>query len=155
MHRARENYFQRPRLDPGRSQLGNLSANGRARLNSALAGADVDASNQATNSSGVFRLRMTIAAVAVLCITSAASADDISDKVCPIIEKIAAESSGKADYAVQSEILFQIVGAYDDDGDKLREIVGQLDASTTAACPDARTTVLTAAAVQSLAQALR
>ena len=96
---------------------------------------------------------LTCCIVMVWC--SVAQADELSDKVCPILEKVASELGDKADYAVQAELVMQIGGAYDFDGEQLREVSANIDASTTEVCPAARSAILDRVSMTSLEQAIR
>ncbi|MEZ5805693.1 MAG: hypothetical protein R3E51_20050 [Rhizobiaceae bacterium] len=90
-----------------------------------------------------------------LAMASAASADELSDRVCPILKTIASGMAGKADYAVQAELVMEIGGAYDFDGEKLRDVTANLDASTSETCPDSRSAILRHLSMNSLEQAVR
>lgn len=88
-------------------------------------------------------------------IAAPAHADEIADRVCPLLEKIASGAAGKADYAIQAELIMAIGAAYDFDGEALKALLTNIDASTTQSCPGAKDTILKGVAMQSLEQALR
>jgi hypothetical protein len=90
-----------------------------------------------------------------LAIVTSADADELGDKVCPILEKTASELADKAGFAVQAELVMSIGGAYDFDGEALRTVTDNIDAAAGQGCPDARDVILKRLDMQSLQQALR
>jgi hypothetical protein len=95
-------------------------------------------------------------AVAVLMLAATpAAADDLAEKLCPLLETVAANSEGKADYAVQADLLFSVVGTYGTDGDELKALLEGIDAAATASYPEARETILARSGKSSLTSALR
>ena len=91
----------------------------------------------------------------ILAIAASAQADELSDRLCPILEKIASESAGKDGVAIQASLVLLIGSAYDFDGKELQKVTDGIDASATENCPEARETILKQLQMQSLQQALR
>jgi hypothetical protein len=95
-------------------------------------------------------------AVAVLMLAATpVAAEELAAKLCPLLETVAANSEGKADYAVQADLLFSVVGTYGTDGDELKALLEGIDAAANASCPQARETILARTGKSSLASALR
>ncbi|WP_147283839.1 hypothetical protein [Bosea caraganae] len=91
----------------------------------------------------------------VLLSASASAADELSARICPILEKAAKEGKGKDSVMAQYGLLMAVGGAYDFKPEPLKAVLANVDAATTAACPEARAAVLKLVARETLAQALR
>ncbi len=86
---------------------------------------------------------------------SAAADDDMAGKLCPILESIAADPKPQANYAVQSALIFQVAGAYEENPEQLGSVMRKADEATTGKCPEARAKVLEKIGVSSLFEAMR
>ena len=84
-----------------------------------------------------------------------AATDDISQRLCPILEKISTESGGKAAIAVQTRLITEVADAYQFKQEPLNVVLDDADASTTKACPDARAAVLKLVGMETLRDAMR
>lgn len=91
----------------------------------------------------------------VLAIAGPAAADALADKICPILEQTATELDDKIAEAVQADLVISIGSAYDFDGEALREVTDNIDASAAASCPAARDALLQRLQMDSLQRALR
>jgi len=123
-------------------QVNLRSASARARVSGAVPTEDV-------------MFARTAFCCLALAIVTSADADELTDKVCPILEKTASELADKAGFAVQAELVMSIGGAYDFDGEALRTVTDNIDAAAGQGCPDARDVILKRLDMQSLQQALR
>ncbi len=85
----------------------------------------------------------------------AAEADEMSDKLCPILAQIAGSTQGYIPEAVQAQVVIDVGSAYDFDHDALMQVLDNADAATTAACPDARAAILSGTGKDSLAAVMR
>ena len=94
-------------------------------------------------------------AAAVCLAAAAAQADAMSDKLCPILQKTVTDTAGAIPEFAQAQLVMSVADAYDYDPDALQVVLDQADASTTAACPDARTAVLAAVQKATLTDAMR
>jgi hypothetical protein len=84
-----------------------------------------------------------------------AAADELADKICPILERVASELGDKVAAAVQADLVIAIGGAYDFDGEALRAVTDNIDASASASCPAPRGAILERLGMQTLQEALR
>jgi hypothetical protein len=84
----------------------------------------------------------------------AARADAMADRLCPILDAVAASAGGLPE-AVQAQLVVEVAGAYDYDAVALQDVLDNVDAATSAACPEARAAVLAAANKPDLAAAMR
>ncbi len=92
----------------------------------------------------------------ILCISATATAaDETSDKLCPILSSVAAQSVGAIPEMAQAFLVIAVASAYDEDHDALANVLETADASATAACPEARTAILAATKKPSLNDAMR
>jgi hypothetical protein len=82
-------------------------------------------------------------------------ADDMAAQLCPILDAVAGSTAGYLPEAVQAQLVMQVAGAYDYDPAALDAVLEGADAATSAACPEARTAILTGTAKPSLADAMR
>ncbi len=85
----------------------------------------------------------------------AAAADDISPRVCPILERVSREGNGKAAIAVQVNLISEVAAAYEFKPEPLQAILANVDAATLKACPEARAAVLKLVGMETLEQAMR
>jgi hypothetical protein len=97
--------------------------------------------------------------IALCCLVGAsvapAAADELSDQICPILKRVAADLGDKVAAAVQADLVIAIGGAYDFDGPALRTVTDNVDASAAAACAGPHDVILDRLDMQSLQQALR
>jgi hypothetical protein len=100
-------------------------------------------------------IRAAVLLAALTALPPAASADEMSDKLCPILSSIAASTQGYIPEAVQAQVVIDVGGAYDHDHDALMRVLDEADATTSAACPDARAAILAGAAKDSLTSVMR
>jgi hypothetical protein len=91
----------------------------------------------------------------VLAFTAAGHADEVADKVCPILQKAAAALDGKVAAAVQADLVLGIGQAWDFDFKALKTVTDTIDAATSAGCPEARAALLKHLDMESLKEALR
>ncbi|MEO6014568.1 MAG: hypothetical protein ABIQ30_13410 [Devosia sp.] len=84
-----------------------------------------------------------------------ANADELSDKVCPILKQVAADGAGQADFMVQMSLVMAVGGAYEFKPEPLKTVLDDVDDATIAACPDDRTAVLKLVAKSTLREAMR
>ena len=86
------------------------------------------------------------ATLTLLCLAAgAARADAMADKLCPILQSVAASNaSASLPELVQAQLVMQVADAYGYDHDALQAVLDGADAATTAACPTARTAILAA-----------
>lgn len=94
-----------------------------------------------------------VAAIALA--APAAHAEDYAAKLCPILEKVAANAPGAIPEMVQADLAIDVGDAYDLDPEALQGVLDNADAATTAACPDARAAVLKAAGKTTLEETMR
>ena len=102
----------------------------------------------------VFALALAAGAIALVAATLA-RADEMADKLCPILADVAGGSAGAIPEAVQARLVMQVAGTYDYDPDALAAVLEGADAATLSACPDARSAVLAGTAKETLAEAMR
>ena len=79
----------------------------------------------------------------------------MSDRLCPILAAVAGQSAGAIPEMTQATLVMQVADAYGYDHDALMQVLDAADASTTAACPAARSAVLAATGKASLTDAMR
>jgi hypothetical protein len=84
-----------------------------------------------------------------------AAADELSDRICPILEKVETHSAGQAPFAVQANLVMEVAGAYDFKPEALQNVLANVDAATTAACPKLRESILKQLQMDSLQSAMR
>jgi hypothetical protein len=97
-----------------------------------------------------------VAAVAITLIAATdAGADEMSAKLCPILDSVAGDTAGFIPEAVQAQLVMQVAGAYDYDPAALDAVLESADAATGDACPDARAAILNATKKPSLTDAMR
>jgi hypothetical protein len=99
------------------------------------------------------------ARIASFCLVAAfaipAAADELADKVCPLLERVASELGDKVAAAVQADLVIAIGGAYDFDGAALSTVTDNIDASASANCPAPRDAILERLGMQTLQEPLR
>ena len=101
-------------------------------------------------------VRAALSCLVLLVISAAGSrADELADRVCPILQNIAEGSATKADYAVQADVVMQVGGEYNFDPEALKNLLADVDESTAAGCPEARNTILKVMTMDSLASVMR
>ena len=79
----------------------------------------------------------------------------MSDRLCPILAAVAADTSGAIPEAVQARLVMRVAGAWDYDPDALQAMLDGADAATETACPAERAAIVAATGKASLAEALR
>ena len=98
-------------------------------------------------------LRLT-ALFLVLAVT-AARADAVADKACPILQKAAAALDGKVAAEVQADLVMGIGQAWDFDFKALKTVTDTIDDAASAGCPKARDALLKHLQMGSLQEVLR
>jgi hypothetical protein len=100
-------------------------------------------------------MRRPLAAVSLALLATTAAADEMSDRLCPILAAVAADASGAIPEAVQAQLVMRVAGAWDYDPDALQAVLDGADAATGAACPADRAAIVQATGKESLAEAMR
>lgn len=96
-----------------------------------------------------------VAAVIALASAEAASADDMSAKLCKALSDVAADTAQQADYAVQAAVIMSVAGAFEESPELLGKVMTEADALATKDCSDIRTTILERTNKQSLYDVMR
>ena len=101
------------------------------------------------------RATVLLAATALLADPPAAVADEMANKLCPILAEIARSTAGYIPEAVQARVVIDVGGAYDFDPDAIAAVLDGADAATLAACPDTRAAILAGTGKDSLTAVMR
>ncbi|MFO1209695.1 MAG: hypothetical protein U1E40_10790 [Amaricoccus sp.] len=100
-------------------------------------------------------MRPLVLAAALLLAATGARADAVADRLCPILEQVAADALGMVPEAVQANLVVDVGTARDHEHAPLMAVIDQSDAAAGVACPEARAAVLAALQKDTLAEAMR
>ena len=87
--------------------------------------------------------------------TASAGANELSDKVCPILKQVVLDTAGQPDYFVQLNLVVSVGSAYDFAPEPLKMVLADVDEATTLACPEDRTVILKRVGKDTLREAMR